>query len=224
MLCAILTNSKVIAFMNSLPTFNRRKFLATSLAAAGALMIPALARAANIREISGAVYVNKQLATAATIIHAGDLVSTSHNGRISFTLGEDAYMLKEQSSMRVEGDAQGFINLLRLFTGKFLGVFAKAERRNIVTSTATIGIRGTACFLDVGTKETYFCTCYGETELGTDHGRETITATHHNAHILQFDGMHMMSMQATSVIGHSDEELRQLEAYVGRVPPFDLNP
>jgi hypothetical protein len=209
--------------MKSSYSLDRRQFLTTTVVAAGALMFPGLARAANIREISGVVYINKQQATANSVVRAGDLISTSHNGRISFSLGEDAYMLKERSSMRVEADSQGFINVLRLFTGKFLGVFARAGQRNIVTSTATIGIRGTACFLDVGTHDTYFCTCYGETELRTDNINEKISATHHNAHTLHFDGMQVMSMQASSVTGHSDDELRQLEAYVGRVPPFDLS-
>lgn len=221
--CLIHTISTLIddGEINVKKGITRREFVKTAVAGASALMIPGVALAANIRNLSGVVYINKQPAHSGSVIRAGDVVSTSHNGRISFTLGEDAYLLKERSSIKVEAGENGFINALRLFTGRFLGVFAKGGRRSIVTSTATIGIRGTACYLDSQPHETYFCTCYGTTELRTDHGTEIITATHHNAHTLSFDGVHLMTMQATTVEGHNDDELRQLEAYVGRKPPFD---
>ena len=35
------------------------------------------------------------------------------------------------------------------------------------------------------------------------------------------DGDKLMSISVMQVFNHSDEELRQLEGYVGRVPAFD---
>jgi hypothetical protein len=90
-----------------------------------------------------------------------------------------------------------------------------------VTTTATIGIRGTACFLNVQPEKTYYCNCYGKTELRAKGFREQFEARHHNAHILDFDGENVMAMRATEVLDHSDDELRKLESYVGRIPLFD---
>lgn len=200
---------------------SRRKFIQASAGAGCGLLIPGLAYAANINELSGKVYINKELATRNSVIRAGDLVTTSHNGRISFNIDGDAFLLKERTSVMVGEEASIVINVLRLLTGKLLSVFKKGREREIVTSTATIGIRGTACFLNVRPEETYYCNCYGKTVLRAENIREEFEATHHNAHQLHFDGMHLMGMEVMKVIDHSDDELRKLEGYVGRIPVFD---
>lgn len=200
---------------------SRRKFIQSSAAIGCGLLLPGLAIAANIRELSGKVYINSEVATLNSTIRSGDLVTTSHNGRISFSIDGDAFLLKERTSLKVGTEESSVINLLRLFTGKLLSVFEKGRHREIVTSTATIGIRGTACFLNVQPKQTYYCNCYGKTELRAENIKEEFEATHHNAHQLDFDGMHLMGMEVMKVIYHTDDELRQLESYVGRVPVFD---
>jgi hypothetical protein len=200
---------------------SRRKFLKSSAGISCGLLIPAMAYAANIRELTGKVYINNKLATLDAVINSGDLVTTSHNGRISFSIGGDAFLLKERTTLRVGTESSRLINVLRLFTGKLLSVFEKGHEREIITSTATIGIRGTACFLNVMPKSTYYCNCYGKTVLRAENIIEEFEATHHSAHQLDFDGMHFMGMHLMKVIDHTDDELRQLESYVGRVPPFD---
>ena len=100
-------------------------------------------------------------------------------------------------------------------------MFEKGREREIVTTNATIGIRGTACFLNVMSKDTYYCNCYGKTELRTKDFKQEFDANHHNAHMLHFDGSAFMGMDVMKVIDHTDDELRLLESYVGRVPAFD---
>ena len=199
----------------------RRNFLINTVSIGICLMVPGLARAANIYELRGKVFINNKTATLSSIIRPGDLIITGHGGRISFSVNADAYMLKERTSMRIESADNIVINALRLLTGKLLSVFEKGRDREIMTSTATIGIRSTACFLNVMPYTTYFCTCYGKTEFRAKDMREEFEATHHNAHQLDFDGMTVMGMHSMQVIDHTDDELRQLEAYVGRVPLFD---
>ncbi len=205
----------------ALPVISRRKFLQGSAGVACGLLIPGVAQAANIHKLSGKVYINSELATLGSVIRSGDLVTTSHNGRISFNIDGDAFLLKERTSVRVGEKESVIINVLRLFTGKLLSVFEKGRNRDIVTRSATIGIRGTACFLNVMPNETYYCNCYGKTVLRAENIKEEFEATHHNAHMLHFDGMHLMGMDIMKVIDHTDEELRLLESYVGRVPVFD---
>lgn len=203
------------------PIVSRRRFLQSTAGISCGLLIPGLAQAANIHELSGNVYINNTLATKDRVIRAGDLVTTSHNGRVSFSIDGDAFLLKERTSLRVGTKESVVINVLRLFTGKLLSVFEKGRKREIVTSTATIGIRGTACFLNVMPENTYYCNCYGKTVLTAENLKEEFEASHHDAHEIHFDGMHVMGMDVMKVIDHSDDELRQLESYVGRVPLFD---
>jgi hypothetical protein len=206
-----------------IPNISRRKFIQSSAAVGFGLFIPGLARAATVHELSGVVYINKEKATLNSVIRPGDLVTTSHNGRISFSVDGDAFLLKEFTSVKVGEKGSAVINFLRLFTGKLLSVFEKGRKREIITSTATVGIRGTACFLKVKPKSTYYCNCYGKTELRAENLKEEFEATHHNAHQIDFDGMHVMGMDVMKVVDHSDDELRLLESYVGRVPPFDVS-
>jgi hypothetical protein len=200
---------------------SRRNFIQASAGIGCGILIPGLVFAANVRELSGKVYINREIATLDSVIKSGDLVTTSHNGRISFNIDGDAFLLKERTSLRVGEKDSIFINVLRLLTGKLLSVFEKGRKREIITSTATIGIRGTACFLNVMSEETYYCNCYGKTVLRAENIKKEFEATHHNAHQLHFDGMHLMGMDIMKVIDHTDDELRQLESYVGRVPAFD---
>ncbi len=204
-----------------LAKFSRRKFLQSTVGIGCGLLIPGLAAAANVHEISGKVFINNLPATLNSTIRSGDLITTSHTGSISFSIDGDAFLVKERSSIQVGTKGSAAINLLHLLTGQLLGVFEKGRKREIVTATATIGIRGTACFLNVESKSTYFCTCYGSTEIRAENLKEKIEATHHNAHQIIFDGMHVMGMEAMEVIDHTDNELRELESYVGRIPLFD---
>jgi len=130
-------------------------------------------------------------------------------------------MLKEQTSLEVASQDGFFIDTLRLLTGKLLSVFETGRNRQIVTNHATIGIRGTACFLNTKPKKLYYCNCYGTTELKAKGFKQEFTATHHNAHILEFDSDNLMGMAATEVIDHTDDELRALEKMVGRIPKID---
>lgn len=206
--------------MNSISR-SRRTIIKAGVCLGCGLLLPAAAHAANIRALSGVVYINKKLARPDAFIRAGDLVTTSHNGSISFTVNGDAYLLKERTSLRVGAERSALIDTLRLLTGKLLGVFESGRERRIITANATIGVRGTACFLNANPGSLYYCNCYGRTELRTKNFSKTFSASHHDAHHIAFDGDAYMGMAAMEVKDHSDDELRRLEALVGRVPEFD---
>ena len=200
---------------------HRRDFIKLGLAGGISLVIPGVARADNIRRLSGAVFINKQRASLASSIRAGDLVTTSHDGLVAFSVGADAFLLKGNTSLQVGQTDNPLVSVLQLLTGKLLGVFETGRNRNIVTANATIGIRGTACFLNASPRKLYYCNCYGKTTLTSGGHQEHFEALHHSAYQIDFDRGQMMGMQATDVVDHSDDELRELEAYVGRVPLFD---
>jgi hypothetical protein len=204
------------------PHLSRRHFLANAAIAPLLLWLPGRAAAAStIHQHEGPVFVNNRPATEATSIKAGDQIVVAHGGKLAMSIGGDAYLLRGGTVLEIAG--QGIVSGLRLVTGAMLAVFAKRRKpAYIVTSTATIGIRGTGVYLSTQPHRLYTCTCYGETDLRIGGHVEQISATHHNAHEIAPDSKGLMVMKSMEVIDHTDEELRVLEGYFGRVPPFDL--
>ena len=200
---------------------DRRKFLSRSLIVAGAILIPVNARCREIREVGGEVFVSGRRADAATPIKAGDNIITGGDGRVTFAIGRDGFMVRPDTVLELETGDGAIITGLRLVTGALLAVFGRGGHREIRTDTAVIGIRGTGLYLDVKPERTYFCTCYGKTTITDAEHSLDISATHHEAYNITFNDTGVMTMKATEVIGHSDEELRRLESYFGRKPAFD---
>lgn len=201
----------------------RRAFLVNLLASTALLWVPSYAHASgNIHTLQGEVFINRRRATLASRIHAGDHIVVAHDGQLIFTLGGDAYLLHGGTALKLERAKEGLITGLRLLTGAVLAVFAKRRHKTTLrTQVATIGIRGTAVFLNSTPNKLYTCTCYGHTDIHVGHHSDEVIATHHNAHEVSADNTGVMSMRATQVLDHSDDELRMLEALVGRTPPFD---
>lgn len=209
----------------------RRRFLqqTAALLPAGGLsgfMREALARGTDplqqgIRKLSGDVRVNGQAATVGTLVKPGDSVTTGKGAEVIYVVGQDAYLQRESSSIAFAKDA------LRVISGKLLSVFGRGNK-TINVPTATIGIRGTGCYIeteDEGMKaRTYFCLCYGSAEITPSAApmqKETITTKHHdNPQWIHNDPAMPRSMVAAGVINHTDLELEMLEALVGRIPPF----
>ena len=115
--------------------------------------------AQGVSRIRGAALVNGQPATPGMALRAGDTVVTGPGSDIAFVAGRDAMLVRQNSNFALAED--GF----RLVTGAVLGVFAPRQRKNLHTVTATIGIRGTAVYVEAERARTYVCTCYGETLL-----------------------------------------------------------
>lgn len=205
----------------------RRQFLSSAAALPFALYLP-LGNAGQkltgvIRELQGDVFINKRIAHQSSSIQAGDRLSVAYGGKLIFSMGEDSYLLQEGTSLEVASKDNSVVSGLRLLTGGLLSVFGKRDTpTRIYTHTATIGIRGTGVYLNSQPGNLYFCTCYGKTDLHLGHNHdEHIESTHHNAFNITGKSEKSMTMTATEVIGHTDDDLRLLEGYSNRKPPFD---
>jgi len=178
----------------------------------------------GIRRHSGTVTINGRAAQPGMPILHGDQIVTGANSEVIYVVGQDAFLQRGNSSVDFADNAKG---ILRVISGKLLSVFGKGER-NLVTPTATIGIRGTACYIEAETERVYFCLCYGEADLvptAAPAERELIRTAHHDHPLYIYNDMNMPKMMVPAgVINHSDAELVLLESLVGRVPPFDGNP
>jgi len=93
----------------------------------------------------------------------------------------------------------------------------------MVTSTAIIGVRGTAVYLESNPEKTYICTCYGKADLSSRASkdyRETVKTRHHEQPRYIFGRNAKEFVTRAPVINHTDSELILLESMVGRRPPF----
>jgi hypothetical protein len=198
----------------------RRGFLTLSAATSLLGLIPVVSYANIIHELKGKVWVNNISATSTTMIKPGDTVKTGENSRIIFVMGEDVYQLGSWSTLRLRGDeASSLVSTMRLLNGTLMSVFSKGERI-IQPPTAAIGIRGTGIFIQVNPKGTYFCTCYGTTEI-TLRGNQRVqpvSSTHHQAYFITHN-LAEPQMSTDTLRGHQDQELFYLESLVGRKPP-----
>lgn len=181
--------------------------------------------APGIRTASGEVAVNGNAATQGAQVRAGDSVITGPNGDVVFVVGRDAFMIRPDS--RVDLLRRGNSSLLtglRIVTGRILSVFSPGRRREMQSETATIGIRGTAIYVEAEPDRTYVCTCYGTVDIvsrADPASRETVRTKHHDQpRYVMASGAPQMLMGAP-VINHTDAELILLESLVGRKPPFD---
>ena len=191
-----------------------------------AAIIPITALAANsvIHDLQGTVTINKKPLTRASDIKNGDEITVSTGGKLVFSIGEDAFLVRSGSTLQVYAEENSaFVSALRLVNGAVLGVFGKRKSTTqIYTVSATIGIRGTAVYAAVTPDKLYTCTCYGHTDLIVGLDSADVIATHHNAHLVTNGINGNAQMKAFEVIDNNDDELRMLEALVGRKPIFDV--
>jgi len=217
---------------------NLRRRLLKAFAAAGlfgpagisGLIQNALAKgnapvAPGLHRLRGTVTVNAKPAREGQLVGPGDTITTGPGSEAIYVIGQDAFLQRESSTVSFGADVAQ--NLMRVVTGKILSVFGKGAR-TIQVSTATIGIRGTGCYIEdegAGAKaRTYFCLCYGGVELtptAAPHERESYSTTRHDKPMYIYNDMKMPKMMVPAgVINHGDDELELLESLVGRWPPF----
>ena len=209
----------------NMSTKSRRRFLiaAALLPVAAIIPIKAFAATRKIHEIEGDVFINQVKINSESLIKNGDEIVVSRDGKLVFSLGEDAFLVRGGTTLQVYSDHDSLlVTALRLVTGAMLGVFGKRKTTtHIYTATATIGVRGTAVYAAVTKDKLYTCTCYGHTDLIVGLEREDVISKHHNAHVVTINVSGNTQMKAFEVIDHNDDELRMLEALVGKKPSFD---
>ena len=176
--------------------------------------------APGLHKVSGTVTVNGQPAREGMLVKSGDTIVTGPDSEAIYVIGQDAYMQREKSTVSFAGDAAA--GVMRVITGGILSVFGKGTKK-LVVPTATIGIRGTGCYIETQGKSVYFCLCYGIAEVAPTADPtqvERIETKHHDHPILIHNDSAMPTMAPATVVNHTDRELVLLENLVGRWPPF----
>jgi hypothetical protein len=208
----------------------RRQWLALAgltLAAKWALVREALALGQvekGVYRVRGDARINGVAAKPGMEVKPGDVVATGPDSEIVFVTARDAFLVRANSRVETQGvTGELVLGGLRIVTGAVLSVFSPGERRRVQTTTATIGIRGTALYVETEAAKTYVCTCYGAVEIQSNADpalREVIETTHHEQprYVMAMGAPQML--MAAPVINHTDAELVFLESLAGRRPPF----
>jgi hypothetical protein len=174
----------------------------------------------GIRSFKGSVQVNGSSAKDGQLVLPGDTVVTGKASEVVYVIGNNAYLMREDSQVQFGSD--GMTAVLRVVTGKLLAVFGPGNKR-IEMPTATVGIRGTACYIEATDAQTYFCLCYGTADItpkaDPSQARTVVTRYHDTPFFIGADAASPL-LKPAPVINHRDYELTMLEAMVGRLPPF----
>lgn len=180
----------------------------------------------SIYRLNGSVTVNGKAATLATVIGPNDTIRTGKNSEIVFVVGGHAMILRADSELVLKGkeeQASLLITALRLLAGKLLSV-SRNQAMQVGTATATIGIRGTGFYVESDPELTYFCTCYGTTDVTASKdpaSKETVVSKHHDRPLyILANAQAGQSIRPAGFKNHTDQELMLIEALVGRTPPF----
>ena len=184
----------------------------------------------GVRKMYGNVLINGKKIKPGAVITPGDTIETAPDAKVVYVMGQDAFLQRGSTTVNFGSDTTA--NVMRVITGKILSVFGKGPR-SIVTSTATIGIRGTGCYIDDegsgASARTYFCLCYGDvkvTPTAAPHETLSYQTEHHEHPIFIYNELSMpkmvkpQMMLPAGVIDHTDAELILLESLVGREVPF----
>ena len=168
-------------------------------------------------KIEGTVYVNGKKATKNMKVSLNDFIVTKKNSKVTFKIGKDAFMAKENTTLLFSD--RNNIKTLKVLKGGVLAVFKTGNKFSLKTKNMTAGIRGTGVYLENIKDKSYYCTCYGDVNIKSKTQEKNVKADHHNIVWVSKNG----SMTSGKMINHTDKELRELEALVGRVPAFDKN-
>ena len=180
----------------------------------------------GIHSLAGNATVNGRPAKIGTPLKPGDTVATNKGSSAVLVIGKDGFLLRDSTSVTFEASKSkpGVLGSVLLTTGKILAVFSARtdETLDIKVPNATIGIRGTGCYLEIVDARTYFCLCYGTATVDGAGMAQTkiLKTTHHESPVWLNDRGGVMKVEKADFVNHNDDELIMLEKLNGRVPPF----
>ena len=141
----------------------------------------------GVNSLSGSATVNGNPAKAGTPVKPGDKISTSNGSTAVLVIGKDGFLLRDSTTVTFQESKTkpGLVEGVLVTTGKVLAVFATRVDGELIIKVphATVGVRGTGCYLEVHEGRSYFCLCYGEaavTGVGMPQPR-ILKTTHHES-------------------------------------------
>ena len=171
----------------------------------------------RVVELRGDVLRNGTRLTPQDVVAAGDRLETGPGSRVVLTVGDSAFLVRENTHLALEGDSPAAVRLLRLLSGAVASVWSRGTNRQIVTPTMTAGIRGTGVYAEVLPDQdfrSYFCNCYGTVDIAAGGDSRVSEASYHQSFWAEASPRKGQSLFAAQPINHTDEEMEMLAALV----------
>ena len=204
----------------------RRSFLIAAAAWTTAGGTYAAQARSNVVDLRGDATVNGERLTAERIIQSSDRIVTGPGSTLTFTLGNSAFHVRQNSSVSLDPSDSGLlVSALRLFTGAVVSVWGKGEKRKIVMPTLTAGIRGTGVYAEVFADQggrSYLCNCYGEVEVNAGEDQTLSRSEYHQAFWGEVDAPAGRKLLPAKAFNHTDEELETLARLAGQQTAWQI--
>ncbi|CAI8215412.1 MAG: Uncharacterised protein [Alphaproteobacteria bacterium] len=140
-------------------------------------------------------------------------------------LGKCAFLFAPFSSVKFNVGEGLAVKAANLMMGAMHSVFDPngPADRTVITTHATIGIRGTAHYVELEANDdrTYSCCCYGHIHIQTELDTETQKTNYHDARIIDASGK-IQASPYNVPLNHYDNSIVFLENSVGRKPRWSL--
>lgn len=138
----------------------------------------------------------------------------------------DAFLIRANTQVEFHPpEEKAPAGVMRVLSGRILSAFTPNRGKELRTTTATIGIRGTGAYLEVSPDVSYVCTCFGEAQLSATSDAtqtELVRTTYHDSprYVYAATPAQGPLIVPAPMINHRDAELIYLEELVGRKAPF----
>lgn len=166
-------------------------------------------------ELRGDILRNGQRITRADTMAAGDRIETGPGSNAVFTVGDSAFLVRENTRLVLEGESPSAVRLLRLLSGAVASVWNRGTDRQVTTPTMTAGIRGTGVYAEVFAAQdsrTYFCNCYGTVDVAAGPDKVVSESSYHQSYWAEAAARNGRTLFPAEAINHTDEEMEMLAA------------
>jgi hypothetical protein len=208
--------------------FRRRSFLQAAAAwtAMGGFTAAYAQQRSNVVELRGDALLNGQRLRQEQTIQTGDHVETGPGSHLVFSLGNSAFLVRQNSQLVVErGNTLTTVSVLRMLTGAVASAWGRGSPRRIVTPTLTAGIRGTGVYTEIfadQNQRSYFCNCYGTVDLAVGSDRALSQSSYHQSFWGEVEPKNGRLLTPANAINHTDEELEMLAALIGQQTAWQI--
>jgi len=202
--------------------------LAASIYAGGNKETKILNFKGNIDYLEGNVSLNNTPAEFGSEVRTGDIIKTGSNSSCDIVFNKGNILHMESDTILQINWNKSTLNLKE---GSIASVFNKLnkvigvnEQFQIITPTATAGIRGTSFYIKVEDEfNTYICTCNGSLILsGNGIDNFASTSKHHKAYRFTKSG-NKVQVKSAGLLYHDDPLMNSVADVIGVKIPWDLS-
>jgi len=175
-----------------------------------------------LKEASGKVQINKNIAKPGVLVKANDEIATGPNSKAVVLYEDEVYQIRENTTFVLpSGVNKG--NTSNLVTGSVLAAFTPGKPRKMkIGGLATLSIRGTGIYARSDNEGVHYCLCYGHSNLAShNHSVDLDTASKfHKDLIVLKDGNIRTPKFTERKLDHTSRENIDLEKLLNRPSPF----